>query len=112
VPNGRFDRLSAFEPFALPSGERLVLAAMDDLNTGVVGIHAPVAQIDDDLLGPTTDVFKQNRCLLQLRAQNMSVIGLPGKVRAPIIRPLLCVTAMLALLTMKRGTVGRVVLQR
>lgn len=39
--------------------ERLVLASVDDLHAGVVCIHAPVAQIDDDLPRGAPGVLQQ-----------------------------------------------------
>lgn len=70
-----FDRLSAFQPAALCFGERLGLAAMDDLDAGVVGIDAPVAQIDDHFFGTAADVFEQDGRLLQLFAQGVPMLA-------------------------------------
>ena len=51
VPDGRFNRLSPLEPAPLLSGQRLVLAAMNDLDCRIVLIHPAIAQVDNHLLG-------------------------------------------------------------
>jgi len=45
----RRNGLPALEQRPRVGAERLVLDAVDDLHTGVVGVHTPVAQVDDDL---------------------------------------------------------------
>ena len=59
VPDQRLDRLAPLEQPLLVIAERLVLAAVDDLHARVVGVHAPVAQVDDDLLGASPQVLQQ-----------------------------------------------------
>ena len=46
VANRWFYRLSSLEPAALLLGQRLVLAAMNDLHLGIVTIDATKAQIN------------------------------------------------------------------
>jgi hypothetical protein len=97
MTNRRFYRLSSLEPSALLLGQRLVLAAMDDLHLGIVTIHAPKAQINHDFFGLAPDILQQDARLLQLCRENVTVVGVAGKVFAPTIRPLWWVTAILAL---------------
>ena len=90
------DRLAPLEQALLVIAERLVLAAVDDLHARVVGVHAPVAQVDDDLLGRASQVLQQIGGLLELGAEDVAVVReLPGKLRAPTIKPCLWVTARL-----------------
>ena len=70
---------------------------MNDLHPGIVTIHAAKAQINDHLFRRPADIFEQDVGLLELRRENVTIVGLPGKVHAPTIRPPLWVTAMLAL---------------
>ena len=51
VADQRFDGLAPLEQSPFTFAERLVFASVDHLHAGVVGIHAPVAQVLDDLLG-------------------------------------------------------------
>src|SRR5690606_29794055 len=74
VPDCRLHRLTPLEPASLPVGQRLELAPMDDLDTRVVGIDTPEAEIDHDLFGSTADVFEQDTGLLQLCRQDVSVV--------------------------------------
>ena len=60
VPAGatyRFDRLPSPEPAPLLFGQRLELATVNDLDAGVVAIHAAIAQVDHDLLRRDADVL-------------------------------------------------------
>lgn len=59
--------------------QRFELASMDDLDIGVVFVHAAIAQIDNDLLRRLASVLQQNRGLLQLPVQDMPVVGISGK---------------------------------
>ena len=79
VTNRRLHRLSPLEPAALLPGQRLVLAPVDDLNIGVVFINAAIAQIDNDLLRRLARVLQQNRGLLQLPVEDVSVVRIPRK---------------------------------
>ena len=51
VADHRLDSLPLLEQARLFTGEQLVLAAVDGLHARVVGVHTPVAQVDDDLPG-------------------------------------------------------------
>jgi hypothetical protein len=66
VANRRLYRLATFEPPSLLLGQRLVLAAMNDLDLWVVVINASESEVDDDLFGDLADIFEQNPGLLQL----------------------------------------------
>ena len=79
MPNRRFHRLPPLEPAALLPGQRLVLAPVDDLDIGVVFINAAIAQIDNDLLRRLARVLQQNRGLLQLPVEDVSVVRIPRK---------------------------------
>ena len=74
VSDQRLDRLAPFQQALVLIAQRLVLAPVDDLNARVVGVHPPVAQVDDDLLGRTPLVLQQVGGLLQLRAQHVPVV--------------------------------------
>lgn len=50
MPDHRLDSLAPLERSPLHLGERFDLAAMNDLNSGVVDIDAASAQVDNDLL--------------------------------------------------------------
>ena len=54
VTNRWLHRLSSLEPAALLPGQRLVLAAVNDLYPGIVTIHTAKAQVND--LGFRTEV--------------------------------------------------------
>ena len=79
MPDHRLDGLAAFEPAPLLVGERLVLAPVDDLDAGVVGIHTSEAQVHDGLIGAAPQVLQQVGRLLQLRAQDVPVVGGAGE---------------------------------
>lgn len=79
MPDGRLDGLAALEPAALLAGQRLALAAVDDLHPGVVVIHAPEAQIDDDRLGGLGGVLQEDGGLFQLLAEDVPVVRVPGE---------------------------------
>ena len=55
MANCRFHRLSSLEPSALRPGQRLVLAAMNDLHPRIVSINPTKSQINHDLLGLAPD---------------------------------------------------------
>ena len=74
VADQRLDCLAPFEQALVFIGERLVLAAVNDLHARVVGIHAPVAKVDDDLLGLASQVLLQIGGLLKLGAEDMAVV--------------------------------------
>jgi hypothetical protein len=68
---------------------------MDHLHRRDLVIHAAVAQIDDGRRGLHADVLQQHCGLLELRGHGVAVVRVAGKLRAPTIRPCLCVTAKL-----------------
>ena len=71
VPDQRLDRLAPLEQPLLVVGQRLVLAAVNDLHARVVSVHAAVAEVDDDLLGASPLVLQQVARLLELGAQDV-----------------------------------------
>ena len=98
VPYGRLHCGAAFEPSLLLLAQTLELATVNDLLIGVVRIYTAKAQIDHDVFDRDSNVLRQVGSLLQYGTQNVAVNGLPGKVRAPSIKPCSCETTM-ALLT-------------
>ena len=52
---------------------------MDDLDSRLVGIDAPVAEVDDYLLRSPTDDLQQAGGLLELRRQDMGVVRVAGE---------------------------------
>ena len=74
-----FLRLSSLEPSALRPGQRLVLAAMNDLHPRIVSINPTKSQINHDLLGFAPDIFEQDARLLQLCRENVTVVRVAGK---------------------------------
>ena len=83
VADQRLDGLAALEQALLVIAERLVLAAVDDLHARVVGVYAPVAQVDDDLFGRAPGVLQQVGGLLELGAEDMAVVRIAGGSCAP-----------------------------
>ena len=79
VANQRLDGLASLEQSLFMIAERLVLASVDDLHARVVGVHAPVAQVDDDLLGPAAGVLQQVGRLLELGAEHVAVVRVAGE---------------------------------
>ena len=79
VADQRLDRLASFQQTLLMVGERLVLAAVDDLHARVVRVHAPVAEVDDHLLRTSPQVLHQIARLLELGAQNVAVVRVAGE---------------------------------
>ena len=62
---------------------------VDNLNPGVVTIHPAKAQIDHDMPGNHTDIFKQDACLLELFFQRVAVVGIARETARPNDQPLL-----------------------
>ena len=83
MANRRFHRLSSLEPSALLPGQRLVLAAMNDLHPRIVTIHAAKAQINHDFLWLAPDIFEQDARLLELRRENVTIVRVAGKGPCP-----------------------------
>jgi hypothetical protein len=79
VTDHRLDGLPAFEPAPLQRGQRLVLAPVDDLHARVVGVHAPVAQVNDRRGWLHTDVLQQRVGLLELLGQRVAVVRVAGE---------------------------------
>ena len=73
VPDHRFDRLATLEPLTILVVERLHAPPVNDAHPGVVGINAPIAQVDEDLFGHHPHVLQQDRRLLELLAQHVTV---------------------------------------
>lgn len=83
-----FKRLASFKPAPLLCIERFELAPMDDFHAGIHVVNAAIAQIDNDLLWPAAYVFQQDARLLQLRAENMAVIGVTRETACADDEPL------------------------
>ena len=89
MTNRRLDRLSAPEAFFLGLRHRPALASVQDSDTGVIRIHAPIAQINDHLPGYRSRVLQQDPGLFQLCAQHMTIIWVACKRPGPHDQPLL-----------------------
>jgi hypothetical protein len=74
MTNGRLHGLPSLEPSTLLSSQRLVLAAMDDLNVGIATIHTAIAQIHHYLFGNAAHIFERDAGLLQLCCENVAVV--------------------------------------
>lgn len=83
MANRRLHCLSAPEPSALLPGQRLVLAAMNDLYAGIVTIDAAKSQIYDHFFRLAPDIFEQDARLLQLRRENVTIVRVAGKGPRP-----------------------------
>ena len=83
VTNRWLPRLSSLEPAALLPGQRLVLAAVNDLYPGIVTIHTAKAQVNDHFLWFAPDIFEQDARLLELRGKNVTVVGVAGEGPRP-----------------------------
>ena len=56
---------------------------MNDFHFWIVTIHATKSQINHHLLWLASDIFEQNAGLLQLRRENVTVVGIAGKGSCP-----------------------------
>ena len=79
VANQRLDGLGSLEQALVVIAEQLVLAAVDDLHARDVGVQAPVAKVDDNLLGSVTQVLRQVGGLFQLGTEDMAVVRVAGE---------------------------------
>jgi len=66
--------ISAISAISAPlqRGQRLVLAAVNGLHAGAVGVHAPATQGHDGLRGLAPQLLQQIRRLSQLCAQRLA----------------------------------------
>ncbi len=95
VSDGRLHRLASLQPAVLLICQAFERAPVDDLNAGIGRIHTAKAQVHHHLFRCACCVLAQDPGLLQLLVQRVAVIGVPVKLRAPTIRPCLCVMATL-----------------
>ena len=56
---------------------------MNDLHPGIVTIDATKSQINHDFLWLALDIFEQDARLLQLRRENVTVVGIAGERPCP-----------------------------
>ena len=103
VPDGRLNGLTTLEPPLLPFVHRgaglapFDAPAMHPLNTGRVGLHAPVAPIHDCLFDFTARSLDPIIRLADLRGPCVPVIGVANKAFGAPLKRCLCVTARLTL---------------
>jgi hypothetical protein len=83
VADDRFDGLTSPKGLALVLGQGFELAPVNDLDIGIVLIDPAVAEIDVDRFRGRRDAFEQDRGLFKLCVEGVSIVGIPGKVRAP-----------------------------
>lgn len=79
MPDDRLNGLSAFEQPALFICQVLVVASVLDLNGRVAFVHAPIAQARVDHLRPHAQALHQDRALLDLFIQCVTIVRIVGK---------------------------------